>query len=80
MGKLSLSAKIVGIVAAAVVVVGATLTVCTWYFLNSSYNEESRTEIARTAGLVQSRVIAEEQRLATAAQMTAARKELAEAI
>ena len=80
MGKLSLSAKIVGIVAAAVVVVGATLTVCTWYFLNKVYNEESRAEISRMAGLVQSRVVAEEQRLATAAQMTAARRELAEAI
>ena len=80
MGKLSLSAKIVGIVVVAVVVVGATLTACTWYFLNKSYNEESRAEMTRMAGLVQAHVVDEEHKLVSAAQMTAARKELAEAI
>ena len=80
MKKLSLSAKIVGIVVAAVVVVGATLTACTWYFLNKSYNEESRAEMSRMVGLVQSYVAAEARKLASTAQMVAARQELAEAI
>jgi methyl-accepting chemotaxis protein len=80
MKNFSLSAKIVGIVVVSVVVVGLTLTVCTWYFLNKSYNDESRGEISRLAGLVQSYVTAEAQKLASGAQMTAARKELAEAI
>jgi sensor histidine kinase regulating citrate/malate metabolism len=80
MKNFSLSAKIVGIVVVAVVVVGLTLTACTWYFLNKSYNDESRGEITRLAGLVQSHVTTEAQKLASAAQMTAARKELAEAI
>jgi methyl-accepting chemotaxis protein len=80
MKNFSLSAKIVGTVVAAVVVVGATLTACTWYFLNKSYNEESRAEISRMANLVQSHVGDEARKLASTAQMTAARKELAEAI
>ncbi|HTZ39919.1 MAG TPA: methyl-accepting chemotaxis protein, partial [Syntrophales bacterium] len=80
MKKLSLSAKIVGIVVAAVVVVGATLTACTWYFLNKSYNEESRAEMSRMVGLAQSYVTSEARKLASTAQMTAARQELAEAI
>ncbi|MGE5799401.1 MAG: cache domain-containing protein, partial [Syntrophaceae bacterium] len=80
MRKLSLSAKIVGIVVVAVVVVGATLTACTWYFLNKIYNEESRGEISRMVGLVQAHVADEAHKLESAAQMTAARKDLAEAI
>ncbi|MGE5856341.1 MAG: cache domain-containing protein, partial [Syntrophaceae bacterium] len=80
MRKLSLSAKIVGIVVVSVAVVGLSLTACTWYFLNKIYNEESRQELAVLAGLVQSHVDDETHKLVTAAQMTAARQDLAEAI
>jgi len=80
MRKLSLSAKIVGIVIASVAVVGLSLTACTWYFLNKIYNDESHQELALLAGLVQSHVDDETHKLVTAAQMTAARQDLAEAI
>ena len=72
MKNFSLSTKIVGIVVVAVVVVGLTLTACTWYFLNKSYNEESRGEMTRLAGLVQGHVTEETQKLLATAQMTAA--------
>ena len=80
MRKLSLSAKIVGIVVASVAVVGLSLTASTYYFLNKIYNDESRQEVALLAGLVQSHVDDEARKLAVAAQMTAARQDLAEAI
>ncbi len=80
MKKLSLSTKIVGIVVVAVVVVGLTLTACTWYFLNKVYNQESRAEITKLAGLVQSHVNDETHKIATVAQMAAQRNDLAEAI
>jgi uncharacterized protein Yka (UPF0111/DUF47 family) len=80
MKRVSLSKKIVGIVVASVAIVGLSLTVCTNYFLNKIYNDESRQEVARLAGLVQSHVEDEARKLVTAAQMTAARQDLAEAI
>jgi methyl-accepting chemotaxis protein len=80
MKNFSLSTKIVGIVAVAVVVVGLTLTACTWYFLKTSYNEESHAEMTRLAGLVQSQVADDAHKLVSAAQMTASRQDLAEAI
>ena len=80
MKRISLSKKIVGIVVVSVAVVGLSLTVCTNYFLNKIYNDESRQEVARLAGLVQSHVDDEARKLAVAAQMTAARQDLAEAI
>ena len=80
MKSFSLSAKIVGIVVVSVVVVGLTLTACTWYFMTRIYSDESRQEVSRLAGLVQSYVADEARKLASAAQMTAARQDLAEAI
>jgi sensor histidine kinase regulating citrate/malate metabolism len=80
MKRISLSKKIVGIVVASVAIVGLSLTVCTNYFLNKIYNDESRQEVARLAGLVQSHVDDEARKLVVAAQMTAARQDLAEAI
>jgi methyl-accepting chemotaxis protein len=80
MKRISLSKKIVGTVVVSVAVVGLSLTVCTNYFLNKIYNDESRQELARLAGLVQSHVDDEARKLAAAAQMTAARQDLAEAI
>jgi methyl-accepting chemotaxis protein len=80
MKNFSLSTKIVGIVVVAVIVVGLTLTACTYYFLNRVYNEESRSEITRLAGLVQGHVNDETQKIATVAQMAAQRYDLAEAI
>jgi methyl-accepting chemotaxis protein len=77
---MSLSMKMIGLVVCTVGVVGISLSACTGYYLNQTHNEESRQAIARMAGMVQNQIDDEGRRLSTAAQMTASRKDLAEAI
>ena len=80
MKKVSLSTKIVGLVVTAVFTVGACVFASSYYFVNQGFNDQTQQEIGRLADAVQLHFDDVTARMAAAAQLTASRKDLAEAI
>ena len=80
MKKMSLSAKIIGLVVTAVFTVGACLFASTYYFVDKGFQDQTQQEIARQADAVQIHFDSITARMSAAAKLTASRKVLAEAI
>jgi sensor histidine kinase regulating citrate/malate metabolism len=80
MKKVSLSAKIIGLVVTAVFTVGACLFASTYYFVDKGFQDQTQQEIARQADAVQIHFDNITARMAAAAKLTASRRILAEAI
>jgi sensor histidine kinase regulating citrate/malate metabolism len=80
MKKVSLSAKIVGLVVTAVFSVGVCVFASSYYFVNKGFNDQTQQDVGRLADAVQLHFDEVTAKMAAVAQMTAARKDLAEAI
>ena len=80
MKNLSLSTKIIGLVTAAVFTVGLCVFASSYYFVNRGFSDQTQQDIGKLADAVQMRVDDTAAKMAAAAQLTAARKDLAEAI
>ncbi|NPV05751.1 MAG: hypothetical protein HPY67_13575 [Syntrophaceae bacterium] len=80
MRNLSLSTKIIGLVVAAVFTVGLCVFASSYYFVNQGFNDQTQQDIGKLADAVQIRVDDMAAKMAAVAQLTAARKDLAEAI
>jgi methyl-accepting chemotaxis protein len=80
MKKVSLSTKIVGLVATAVFTVGACVFASSYYFVNKGFNDQTQQDVGRLADAVQLHFEEVTAKMAAVAQLTAARKDLAEAI
>ena len=80
MKNVSLSVKIIGLVVAAVFSVGAGVFASSYYFVNRGFSDQTQQDIGKLADAVQLRVDDAAAKMAAVAQLTAARKDLAEAI
>ena len=80
MKKSSLSTKIIGLVVTAVFTVGMCVFASSFYFVNQGFNDQTQQDVGRLADAVQLRVDDVAAKMAAVAQLTAARKDLAEAI
>ena len=80
MKKRALSTKIIGLVVTAVFTVGMCVFASSYYFVNQGFNDQTQQDVGRLADAVQLRVDDVAAKMAAVAQLTAARKDLAEAI
>ena len=80
MKNVSLSTRIIGLVTAAVISVGAGVFASSYYFVNRGFSDQTQQDIGKLADAVQLRVDDAAAKMAAVAQLTAARKDLAEAI
>jgi len=80
MKKASMSTKIVGLVVTAVMTVGACVFASSYYFVNKGFNDQTQQDVRRLADAVQLHFDEVTAKMAAVAQLTAARKDLAEAI
>ena len=80
MKNASLSTRIIGLVATAVVTVGVCVFASSYYFVNQGFNDQTQQDIGRLADAVQLHFDDVTAKMAAVAQLTASRKDLAEAV
>ncbi|MCU0531929.1 MAG: cache domain-containing protein, partial [Syntrophales bacterium] len=80
MKNVSLSTKIIGLVATAVFTVGVCVFASSYYFVNQGFNDQTQQDIGRLADAVQLHFDDVTAKMAAVAQLTASRKDLAEAV
>ena len=80
MKNVSLSTRIIGLVATAVVTVGVCVFASSYYFVNQGFNDQTQQDIGRLADAVQLHFDDVTAKMAAVAQLTASRKDLAEAV
>jgi len=80
MKNVSLSTKIIGLVVAAVFTVGVCVFASSYYFVNRGFSDQTQQDVGKLADAVQLRVDDVTAKMAAVAKLTAARKDLAEAV